>query len=518
MNGGGGSGTPVSTYILFKNTSPWSVDVYSDSGLTNHVGAVPAGGELRLNWAVGLDDPSFYLIYQALVGNDITVPYGPLSIGPLPVDRGNITSIPIVSPDPSADIINEAGKKVYLLLYNDSDIRGICLRSAGKSFPVPEKVFGADGEITGSPETVNPGERAWYIIENPSSAAYSINADGVTTSFPESSKEFKAGCWYIFRYTNSGLVSEGEWPISLEQLLGRVTVTFDADGGSPDTQTRVVNRSDPRIASITYAPVPGDTRTWTLLDDGRRQSPTIENSRVTKARISFTSKVPNTSISIQLDVSSERRYDWAFISTLDNAQATFEDGYYPESKISGTQSAAVTIPVPEAGSHFIDVGYQKDRGKNGGFDCAWFKVTSVSSVGSVMPLDPERTGYTFDGWYTERNGGGTQFTAATPVIETITVYAKWTGSRPIQISMNPADPVLSRKTLSVDEEAQFSIADEYTSYKWYWDGEIIDGVNSSTYILTANSKPHGIYELSVIAETDKGEQISARCWVTITAN
>ena len=42
-----------------------------------------------------------------------------------------------------------------------------------------------------------------------------------------------------------------------------------------------------------------------------------------------------------------------------------------------------------------------------------------------MPDDPTRTGCAFSGWYTERNGGGSPFTASTTVTANITVYAKW---------------------------------------------------------------------------------------------
>jgi hypothetical protein len=126
------------------------------------------------------------------------------------------------------------------------------------------------------------------------------------------------------------------------------------------------------ISNITYSSVSGGT--WTLLGDGGRRSPAIGNSSVTKARISFTSNVANASITIQLEVSSEENYDYAFISTLDNTNATYESGYYTGSLISGTRSVTVTIPVPTAGSHFIDVGYRKDGSQIGGSDCAWFKV------------------------------------------------------------------------------------------------------------------------------------------------
>jgi uncharacterized repeat protein (TIGR02543 family) len=63
-------------------------------------------------------------------------------------------------------------------------------------------------------------------------------------------------------------------------------------------------------------------------------------------------------------------------------------------------------------------------------------VNSESSVGSSnMPPDPVRTGYTFGDWFTEPNGGGTKFTASTPVTGNRTVYAKWT--------LTPVPPGLS---------------------------------------------------------------------------
>jgi uncharacterized repeat protein (TIGR02543 family) len=50
-----------------------------------------------------------------------------------------------------------------------------------------------------------------------------------------------------------------------------------------------------------------------------------------------------------------------------------------------------------------------------------------------MPADPARPLYTFGGWYSARNGGGTPFTASTAVNGNMTVYAKWTA-----LSLNDA--------------------------------------------------------------------------------
>lgn len=52
-------------------------------------------------------------------------------------------------------------------------------------------------------------------------------------------------------------------------------------------------------------------------------------------------------------------------------------------------------------------------------------VTSPATTVGALPTEPAKTGYTFSGWWTEVNGGGTPFTAGTAVTADITVYAKW---------------------------------------------------------------------------------------------
>jgi len=54
------------------------------------------------------------------------------------------------------------------------------------------------------------------------------------------------------------------------------------------------------------------------------------------------------------------------------------------------------------------------------------QVTPNTALGSGMPNNPSRTGYTFNGWNTALNGSGSSFTANTLVTRDITVYAQWT--------------------------------------------------------------------------------------------
>jgi hypothetical protein len=127
------------------------------------------------------------------------------------------------------------------------------------------------------------------------------------------------------------------------------------------------------ITNITYTSV-SDSSKWTFERDGRFKSPGIGDNQVTKMRVRFTSAGEGAAITIQLDVSSEEGIDFAFISALDNDTATYESGYYPGSKISGTQSVTVSIPVPDAGEHSVYICYQKDGQFSSGSDRAWFRV------------------------------------------------------------------------------------------------------------------------------------------------
>jgi len=54
-------------------------------------------------------------------------------------------------------------------------------------------------------------------------------------------------------------------------------------------------------------------------------------------------------------------------------------------------------------------------------------TTGTDTVG-LLPVAPTRTGYTFDGWFTQIHGGGAEFTTATEVAGNLTVYAKWTAN------------------------------------------------------------------------------------------
>jgi uncharacterized protein (TIGR02145 family)/uncharacterized repeat protein (TIGR02543 family) len=56
---------------------------------------------------------------------------------------------------------------------------------------------------------------------------------------------------------------------------------------------------------------------------------------------------------------------------------------------------------------------------------ATINVTVPATTVGTLPTQPLKTAYVFDGWWTEKNGSGTQFTATTTVSQNDTVYGKW---------------------------------------------------------------------------------------------
>jgi uncharacterized repeat protein (TIGR02543 family) len=70
------------------------------------------------------------------------------------------------------------------------------------------------------------------------------------------------------------------------------------------------------------------------------------------------------------------------------------------------------------------VTFDKDGGNTAAYP-ATKTVTTPATTVDALPVPPSQVGYNFGGWYTEHNGGGSEFIAATAVTGSMTVYARW---------------------------------------------------------------------------------------------
>lgn len=66
-------------------------------------------------------------------------------------------------------------------------------------------------------------------------------------------------------------------------------------------------------------------------------------------------------------------------------------------------------------------------------------IVTDGDEATALPAAPSRAGYTFAGWNTMPDGGGTVFDAATVVSGNVTVYAQWTLNPPANLRPSPGD-------------------------------------------------------------------------------
>jgi hypothetical protein len=114
---------------------------------------------------------------------------------------------------------------------------------------------------------------------------------------------------------------------------------------------------------------------WAVQPDGMRRSPAIADGGFAKNRITFTTSAAGQSVTVRIKVSSEINYDFAAVGLLDNTGLSLTSNY--TDRISGEMERAVTIHVPTAGTHFVEVGYGKDGSMSSGADCAWYEVVTA---------------------------------------------------------------------------------------------------------------------------------------------
>ncbi len=90
------------------------------------------------------------------------------------------------------------------------------------------------------------------------------------------------------------------------------------------------------------------------------------------------------------------------------------------------QSSAVYAHWTKDGGTTADKVYTVTFDLNGGGDSLTRKTGEDGKL-STLPDDPERTGYTFDGWFTKKTGGD-KISASTVFEKDTTVYAHWKSS------------------------------------------------------------------------------------------
>lgn len=135
------------------------------------------------------------------------------------------------------------------------------------------------------------------------------------------------------------------------------------------------------------------------------------------------------------------------------------------------------------------------------------QVVEVLSNSSITKItDPTRTGYRFDGWYTEPLGAGTQFNFTTGISSDTTIYAKWVEQITITIYADGPDKP-STSTVNKDKGSTYSPStpsgDAFEG--WFTDSDCTVPYDSTASINTNISlyaKWSGKYKYQVFNDVD----------------
>lgn len=117
-------------------------------------------------------------------------------------------------------------------------------------------------------------------------------------------------------------------------------------------------------------------------------------------------------------------------------------------------------------------------------------VTSPATTVDALPTDPEKTDYTFTGWWTEENGAGTEFTASTAVTGDITVYALWESDTIASLEKRDMMPVAGGTFTQRDTNSQsfshtlsaFKMAKYEVTYELWYTVKTWADLNGYTFV------------------------------------
>lgn len=149
--------------------------------------------------------------------------------------------------------------------------------------------------------------------------------------------------------------------------------------GTDPTPTGWSDTPDREDIKVTHGSV------WTL-ENGYYLSPTIEDNGITINRLTIVTTKPNQLLAIELWADSETNWDRVVVGKLDTEGITRLDNVFDY--VSGPNvKKIVYLPIPTAGTHFVDIAYAKDSSQSLYSDCGRYRIVVAPncwlSIGSL---------------------------------------------------------------------------------------------------------------------------------------
>jgi uncharacterized repeat protein (TIGR02543 family) len=237
------------------------------------------------------------------------------------------------------------------------------------------------------------------------------------------------------------------------------TVTFNADGGSPATQTRTV--IDGGMLGTNTPTEPTKTNYafggWYTANGGGGSAFTAGTS-ITRNLTVYAKWINVYTVTFDADGGSPATQtrtviDGGTLGTNTPANPTRTNyafgGWYTAQNGGGsafTAGTSITRNLTVYAKWINVYTVTLDAGGGSPATQTWTEIDG-GTLGANMPANPTRTNYAFGGWYTAQNGGGSAFTAGTSITRNLTVYAKWIDVYPVTLNADGGSPAIQTWTV-----------------------------------------------------------------------
>ena len=358
------------------------------------------------------------------------------------------------------------------------------IQSVGVEYTINVYALGPSGGIT-STETVD--ENTPYVLADP---VFKSNGHTYYTGFDG---------WY----TDSAFTQ----PFTSGDLItGNTNIYAKLDGKYLSDLFNTIDAMYPGM----FDDILAGTYHWIL--DGYNIVSTNEGVSSSYSEMSLVAK-KNINVSFDYTVSSEKGWDKFFVYTrpaIGGTRTTIVNG------ASGNDPVATgSVSTPLSAGNVIELVYQKDSGGNVGadkvtlsnfavLDAATVQLTYdfqdgvtanqvvdvISGAAITKIADPTRSGYRFDGWYTEPLGAGSEFNFANGISANTTIYAKWVEQ--VTLAIHENGPYTSATEVHLlDKGSSYTLPDLNNSYYtgfegWFSDEDLTDSLGLNPTI-TVNS-------------------------------
>lgn len=407
----------------------------------------------------------------------------------------------------------------------------------GATTPIIETVVENNVEIPAVEFNADPADPA-YIDSTGGTASYVYGTTGdgllilksasAAQTYRYSIADTEALAKEFTTYTD---VTSSQYNYSNGTVTINIADAFDTDnnGGTKYIAVKAVNgsaESNVVTASMTYDTVKltagfgkdGTTNDYSAeIDRDNTYTLTVENALSNDSAYSSTVEInPNVSADSKGSDASSKLSGLVFtgdeagtyLFTLDSATASITKGSKTKSSVPVTINSNNKFTV-DVNQVYVDVTYYQNFTGEDTAVTAVKKTVKGSAVENI-PAPPERSGYTFKGWYTARSGGEQAAAAATYNADT-PLYAQWemTGFTisfyETTQSVNPCYTVIVDPGAKIPENEFYKATPDRGNnylFKGWYDNSSTAIDKNAVYTSDCNIYAHWIDNTSVAQDTN----------------